>query len=538
MSLDRLTLTALIQVFAGRVVGKRIDRVRPHGARALRFDLSSRDALFIDVSREASGVWLVPAKDAPKDSREAEGPSRNAALLFRKHLEGHRINSLATDPTRCITVSAGPLRCRVRPHSGPGATLFAADGARIAHFGSFGAAEDGTVEGPVHDATITVDQGGVATFLEELASLEPEVRRVALAARDPGLLPLLKCFPATARVRQSLADIVAWKRPVEIGIIGLGDDAGNADRFPCLVPWPSETGIPGPARALDIAARFYVAVRRAILFKERRQATRTRLRADLVRLRRLSVALDKDRERWPDPDALRRGAEALLSSPRAGDLPEGNATTIRVRDPRDHSAGLDVAVKPFLTLAQNADAMYSRARSIEKQRTSFDRRRAEVATKLARIEEEARRLESIRTLEDLEAATEGGNAPERAGARERPRYLTSRGLEIVFGRNAAENHEATFKIARREDVWLHVLDAPGAHVILRNRDGRANREDITEAAEVAAFLSERRSDVKADVQYTERKHVQPGGGKGRVRVAHAETIRVTPKDPAGRLRVR
>jgi len=41
------------------------------------------------------------------------------------------------------------------------------------------------------------------------------------------------------------------------------------------------------------------------------------------------------------------------------------------------------------------------------------------------------------------------------------------------------------------------------------------------------------------VHVTRRKHVQPlGGGAGRVRVVHSETVRVTPRDPEGRLRAR
>jgi predicted ribosome quality control (RQC) complex YloA/Tae2 family protein len=210
---------------------------------------------------------------------------------------------------------------------------------------------------------------------------------------------------------------------------------------------------------------------------------------------------------------------------------------LRVADPRSDGGTLVVRVNPALTPAQNANALYGRARNIEKGRAAFETRRADAARRRQEAETALKVLRGARSLEDLPRAEE----PTRRGTVEgaRPRFLTSRGLEIVFGRNAAENHETTFGIARREDLWFHVLDAPGAHVILRNRDGRANQEDIQETAAVAAFLSERRTEAKVDVQYTERKHVHPaGGGKGRVRVTHAEVIRVAPLDPAARLRAR
>ena len=76
-------------------------------------------------------------------------------------------------------------------------------------------------------------------------------------------------------------------------------------------------------------------------------------------------------------------------------------------------------------------------------------------------------------------------------------------------------------------------------MILRDNEGRATPEDFREAAEVAAFFSEARSEAKADVHATRRKHVRPArGGPGRVHVAHSDTLRVTPRDPEGRLRRR
>jgi predicted ribosome quality control (RQC) complex YloA/Tae2 family protein len=107
------------------------------------------------------------------------------------------------------------------------------------------------------------------------------------------------------------------------------------------------------------------------------------------------------------------------------------------------------------------------------------------------------------------------------------------------GRGARENHRLTFSTARPEDLWLHARDVPGAHVILRDDEGRANPEDIREAAEVAAFFSGAREQPRADVHVARRKHVRPAdGGPGRVRLAHSENVRVSPRDPAGRLRRR
>ncbi|MGZ4505518.1 MAG: hypothetical protein ACXVW3_16620, partial [Nocardioidaceae bacterium] len=63
-----------------------------------------------------------------------------------------------------------------------------------------------------------------------------------------------------------------------------------------------------------------------------------------------------------------------------------------------------------------------------------------------------------------------------------------------------------------EDLWLHARDAPGAHVVLRDNEGRAGADDLREAAEVAAFFSEARGESLVDVHVTRRKHVKPAKG--------------------------
>ena len=118
-------------------------------------------------------------------------------------------------------------------------------------------------------------------------------------------------------------------------------------------------------------------------------------------------------------------------------------------------------------------------------------------------------------------------------------YLTSRGLSLLVGRGARENHHLTFTVARPDDLWLHARDVPGAHVVVRDPEGRAAAADLREAAEVAAFCSEARGESQVDVHVTRRKNVRPArGGAGRVLLGHTETLRVAPRDPEGRLRRR
>jgi predicted ribosome quality control (RQC) complex YloA/Tae2 family protein len=211
----------------------------------------------------------------------------------------------------------------------------------------------------------------------------------------------------------------------------------------------------------------------------------------------------------------------------------------RVPDPYDPRHLISVSLDPRLSIRANADRLFERARRVERGRRQVEARLAETRAALALAEERQARADRARDRADLEPSPSDRRRAVDDGASRPRHYLTSRGLSILVGRGAKENHHLTFAVARPEDIWLHARDVPGAHVILRDNEGRAGPEDEREAAEVAAFFSDARTEGRIDVHVTRRKHVHAaGGGPGRVKVAHSETLRVAPRDPEGRLRRR
>ena len=494
--------------------------------------------LFLDVSRTCAGLWLLTRADGvPADSREVEGPSRTAALLFKKHLEGARIEGVSGTTTRLLTLFTTRGRLFIRPFGSPGATL-AVDGAAIAHFGAGDRVGSDDAESR---PAVANDPSSALRLVEDVRASPRDLRRLLLGDRDPGLLPLLRAWPESDAAVARLAAVLAGKEnPHPFLTPPPRDDAANAEAPPTLLPFQPDGESASASDFAGAGGRLYALRRRAGLFRDRTQAALARARAEAARLTRLKAALERDRGRWPDPTELRHHAEALLAAP-PGTAPEisggRDLVAVPIPDPRTGDP-IDIRIQPRLTLPQNANALYERARNLERQKAAFDKRWTSVVSDLEAAESALAAAKAIRSLDELEPQV-AAVAQESRGALSKLRYLTSRGLEILFGRNAAENHHVTFNLAKREDIWLHVLDAPGGHVVLRNAQGRARREDIAEAASLAAFLSERRTEANVDVQYTQRKHVQPaGGGKGRVRVNHAEVIRVAPQDPTGRLRAR
>lgn len=145
-------------------------------------------------------------------------------------------------------------------------------------------------------------------------------------------------------------------------------------------------------------------------------------------------------------------------------------------------------------------------------------------------------------LGDVEAAVaEFDPAPGRgapAARKSKRRMLevrTHSGSRIVVGRSPLENAHITFRLARPNDVWLHVQGVPGAHVILSRDDrSRPPAEDLETAASLAAFHSKAQRSGSVAVDYALRKHVrkQRDAPPGLVWYTHATTLLVRPKDVA------
>lgn len=111
-------------------------------------------------------------------------------------------------------------------------------------------------------------------------------------------------------------------------------------------------------------------------------------------------------------------------------------------------------------------------------------------------------------------------------------YRSSGGYEILVGRNNSANDRLTLKTAAKNDIWFHVKDAPGSHVILCTEGETPDDESFTEAAILAATHSSVSGGDKIPVDYTEVRNVKksPGAKAGMVIYVKYYTAYVKP-DP-------
>ena len=91
--------------------------------------------------------------------------------------------------------------------------------------------------------------------------------------------------------------------------------------------------------------------------------------------------------------------------------------------------------------------------------------------------------------------------------------------KILYGKNASSNNELTFKVANKDDYYLHIKDYHGAHVIIKNNNP-TNEEKLL-AAELCLILSNK---TAGEVMIASMKDVKKGQALGEAQVLNYSLI--------------
>ena len=93
------------------------------------------------------------------------------------------------------------------------------------------------------------------------------------------------------------------------------------------------------------------------------------------------------------------------------------------------------------------------------------------------------------------------------------------GVKILYGKNASSNNELTFKVATKDDYYLHIKDYHGAHIIIKNNNP-SNAVKLV-AAELALILSNKSA---GEVMIASMKNVKKGHALGEANLLNYSTI--------------
>lgn len=104
--------------------------------------------------------------------------------------------------------------------------------------------------------------------------------------------------------------------------------------------------------------------------------------------------------------------------------------------------------------------------------------------------------------------------------------------KIYVGKNNIQNEYLTWKLAKKSDIWMHVKDMHGSHVIIDS--DKPNEDVLRAAAMLAAYYSKGRNSSSVPVNYTPVKQLKkvPNSALGFVAIGNYKTIYIDPDEDA------
>lgn len=108
-------------------------------------------------------------------------------------------------------------------------------------------------------------------------------------------------------------------------------------------------------------------------------------------------------------------------------------------------------------------------------------------------------------------------------------YILPSGALVLVGKNNAQNELVTHKLSLPNELWFHVKDAPGSHVLLKKSDNYTE-DEIRICANLAAYFSTYKESSSVAVNYTKVRNIKkiPGKRNCFVSIKGEKTIYIDP----------
>ena len=306
------------------------------------------------------------------------------------------------------------------------------------------------------------------------------------------------------------------------GVIELGNDPLTASRHGVLIPLLNK----GREKILhEIDAK----IKRVIKSRERHRD-----------------GLLKQLKECQESEIFRQKGEAILAH--IYEIPK-RAENITLTDWEGNK--LAITLDPELSPSRNAEKYFKRYRKAKGNPDEINANLELIKAAIQELNEQHALLESINEPENFAQSVKDLNEwlnPEQKNfsakrkktqQEKAPSHLNINyeGANILVGLSAKGNRHVTFKLARPEDIWLHVHEMPGAHVIIkgvkRSELENEKRNVLEYAASLAALHSSGKNAASVPIDYTERKYIRSVPGTvALVTYTNPGTLRVSPSERA------
>jgi len=189
-----------------------------------------------------------------------------------------------------------------------------------------------------------------------------------------------------------------------------------------------------------------------------------------------------------------------------------------------------IPLKSSISPQKNAERYYRKGKKLAMEESILNEKILSARKKLNDLDLQMEQIEHAQSLQELK---KWNISQEKTQTSLKKGYLEEiqDGFVIMIGKNARQNDKLTFSMAHKDDLFFHIKDGHGSHVILKQRPGMSFPKKVIErAAGLAAYYSKRKSESLVVVQYTPKKYVRKpkGAPAGLVIIEREKTILVAP----------
>lgn len=569
MAFDAFFLCAVLDEIRQKATGARVEKIHQ----------PSRDTVIVHLRCEGSREKLifVPNPAAPRlhfTSASPENPDQPPmfCMLLRKHLLGARLSGVTQPPMEraasfifdCTDEMGYPVQKRlVAELMGRTCNLYLLD-----------------PDGRIIDCLrrVGLDESAKRQALPGLYYQQPEpVEKQNPIEMDAAAFTELLSQPGADVLADRLMDSLGGLSPLvcrEAALFAAGDvdarvseinmeDAGQklalffGEHLSHPAPWyyPLADGTPkafafcpireyGECRQAESFAAlldsFYILRDRRDAMRQKGQAVRKTVTNLCQRLTRKLSIQEKELTATYDRERLRQLGDIVTANLHA--ITKGQTVLTATDFYDEEMKDIQIPLSPLLSPQQNAAKFYkdyARMKNAEKELTRQMGLAREELQYLQSVLEELSRAETEQELEEIrqELQSVGYLRAEKGRKRMKQakstpmRFVSTDGYPIFVGRNNRQNDELTFRLARKDDLWLHAQKVHGSHVVIACAGVTPTDDTITQAAQLAAYYAQSSQGQNVAVDVTPVKQVKkPGGAKpGMVVYYTYRTVYVNPK---------
>ena len=243
-------------------------------------------------------------------------------------------------------------------------------------------------------------------------------------------------------------------------------------------------------------------------------------------------------------------------------LTTGTLTLLNYYD----NTNIDIPVNPSLSVSENAEKYFKKYSKLKDTMSKISVQKKEALKELNYIESLIYEVNAAKTIDDLDAIydeisetllfidtsklmkfqkngktiKEYNKSLNKIGGKKATKYDEAAqnfyrfkidDYDVFVGKNNLQNDYLVKRVANPNDIWFHVKDIHGSHLILRTNGDTPKITTIEKCASLSAYYSKAKYSSHVPVDYTLVKYVsKPNGSKpGYVIFTHNKTIYVNPE---------